>query len=55
VIAERARTQPAGSYTAALLAGGVEGVGAKVMEEAEEAARAVPIERPLDVLLSRRG
>ena len=83
VITERARTQPAGSYTAALLAGGIERVGAKVAEEAEEvvraarresderlaeetadllyhllvllAARAVPIERPLDLLLSRRG
>lgn len=83
VIADRARAQPAGSYTAALLAGGVERIGAKVTEEAEEvvraargesderlaeetadllyhllvllAARAVRLERPLDVLLTRRA
>ena len=81
VIAERRETRPAGSYTTALLTGGVEMIGAKVSEEAEEvvraarresdervaeeaadllyhllvllAARAVPLERALDVLLSR--
>jgi phosphoribosyl-ATP pyrophosphohydrolase/phosphoribosyl-AMP cyclohydrolase len=40
VIAERARTRPPGSYTAALLEGGIETVGAKVEEEAGELVRA---------------
>ena len=35
-IDERARTRPAGSYTAELLEGGVDRVGRKVMEEATE-------------------
>jgi phosphoribosyl-ATP pyrophosphohydrolase/phosphoribosyl-AMP cyclohydrolase len=35
-IAERATTQPDGSYTAALLAGGVDAAGRKVTEEATE-------------------
>jgi len=35
-IAERAATRPAGSYTAKLLAGGVDTVGRKVTEEATE-------------------
>ena len=35
-IEERARLRPAGSYTASLLAGGVDGVGRKVTEEATE-------------------
>jgi len=81
VIADRRLRRPSGSYTTALLTGGVEMIGAKVSEEAEEvvraarresdervaeeaadllyhllvllAARAVPLERALDVLLSR--
>jgi phosphoribosyl-ATP pyrophosphohydrolase/phosphoribosyl-AMP cyclohydrolase len=39
-IAERAANRPDGSYTATLLQGGAAAVGAKVMEEAEEVARA---------------
>jgi phosphoribosyl-ATP pyrophosphohydrolase/phosphoribosyl-AMP cyclohydrolase len=35
-IAERATARPAGSYTASLLAGGVDAVGRKVSEEATE-------------------
>lgn len=74
---------PAAQFEVALLAAGIERVGAKMTEEAEEVVRAarresderlaeetadllyhllvllaacaVPIERPLDVLLSRRG
>jgi phosphoribosyl-ATP pyrophosphohydrolase/phosphoribosyl-AMP cyclohydrolase len=44
VIALRRRTMPAGSYTARLLAGGVDAVGAKVREEAEEVVRAARAE-----------
>ncbi|MDR7481402.1 MAG: bifunctional phosphoribosyl-AMP cyclohydrolase/phosphoribosyl-ATP diphosphatase HisIE [Armatimonadota bacterium] len=40
VVAQRRRTMPAGSYTAQLLAGGVEVTGAKVLEEAGEVVRA---------------
>ena len=36
VVADRARTRPEGSGTAALLAGGVHAVGKKVVEEAAE-------------------
>ncbi len=36
VIADRARTRPEGSYTARLLAGGVDAAGRKVTEEATE-------------------
>jgi phosphoribosyl-ATP pyrophosphohydrolase len=36
LIAERARTRPAGSTTTALLDGGVHAVGKKVVEEAAE-------------------
>lgn len=39
-IADRRARQPAGSYTARLLRGGVEAIGAKVTEEAGEVARA---------------
>lgn len=39
-LAERQRELPQGSYTAELLRSGAEHVGEKVMEEAEEAARA---------------
>ncbi len=39
-IVERRRTMPEGSYTAALLRGGIEAVGAKITEEAEEVIRA---------------
>ena len=35
-IADRAETRPVGSYTAALLTGGVDAVGRKVTEEATE-------------------
>lgn len=40
VIEDRRRTKPRGSYTATLLAQGVEGAGAKVTEEAEEVVHA---------------
>jgi phosphoribosyl-ATP pyrophosphohydrolase/phosphoribosyl-AMP cyclohydrolase len=40
VIDERRRTMPGRSYTAALLRGGVEAIGDKVAEEAEEVVRA---------------
>lgn len=40
VIVERRRVMPAGSYTASLLRGGVEAIGAKVIEEAEEVVHA---------------
>jgi phosphoribosyl-ATP pyrophosphohydrolase/phosphoribosyl-AMP cyclohydrolase len=40
VIAERRNTRPQGSYTASLLAGGIDALGAKVQEEADEVARA---------------
>jgi len=40
VIAERRRARPEGSYTAALLTGGIDGIAAKVEEEAEEVVRA---------------
>lgn len=39
-LAERARTLPEGSYTTKLLKGGVEKIGAKVMEEAAEMVEA---------------
>lgn len=39
-IAERSRTMPEQSYTAALLRGGVDAIGAKVTEEAGEVGRA---------------
>jgi phosphoribosyl-ATP pyrophosphohydrolase/phosphoribosyl-AMP cyclohydrolase len=44
VVAQRRRTMPAGSYTARLLAGGVDAAGAKVLEEAEEVVRAARAE-----------
>ncbi len=44
VIAQRRRTMPPGSYTAHLLAGGVDAIGAKVREEAEEVVRAARAE-----------
>lgn len=40
VVEERRRTMPTGSYTASLLRAGQEAMGAKVLEEAEEVARA---------------
>jgi phosphoribosyl-ATP pyrophosphohydrolase/phosphoribosyl-AMP cyclohydrolase len=40
VIAERQRTMAERSYTASLLRDGVEGIGAKITEEAEEVVRA---------------
>jgi phosphoribosyl-ATP pyrophosphohydrolase/phosphoribosyl-AMP cyclohydrolase len=40
IIAERRRAMPERSYTAALLRGGLEAIGAKIAEEAEEAVRA---------------
>jgi phosphoribosyl-AMP cyclohydrolase / phosphoribosyl-ATP pyrophosphohydrolase len=43
-LAERRRELPEGSYTAELLRGGAERIGAKVEEEAEEAARAARAE-----------
>ncbi|MDR7556205.1 MAG: bifunctional phosphoribosyl-AMP cyclohydrolase/phosphoribosyl-ATP diphosphatase HisIE [Armatimonadota bacterium] len=44
VIADRRRAMPSGSYTARLLAGGVDAIGAKVREEAEEVVRAARAE-----------
>jgi phosphoribosyl-ATP pyrophosphohydrolase/phosphoribosyl-AMP cyclohydrolase len=65
---ERQRDLPSGSYTAELLRSGVETIGAKVQEEAEEASRAASGESPdrlrseaadllyhLGVLLTARG
>lgn len=46
VIAERRRAMPQGSYTAALLRGGINAIGAKVTEEAEEVVRAARDETP---------
>ncbi len=43
-IADRAEERPAGSYTAKLLDGGVEAVGAKVLEEAGEVVEAARAE-----------
>jgi phosphoribosyl-ATP pyrophosphohydrolase/phosphoribosyl-AMP cyclohydrolase len=40
VIADRRRARPDGSYTVSLLRGGVEAIGPKVREEAEEVVRA---------------
>ncbi len=40
VIDQRRRTMPEKSYTASLLRGGIEAIGAKVTEEAEEVVRA---------------
>jgi phosphoribosyl-ATP pyrophosphohydrolase/phosphoribosyl-AMP cyclohydrolase len=67
-LAERHRDMPAGSYTTELLRSGPEGIGRKVEEEAEEAARAARQEAPdrlreeaadvlyhLGVLLQARG
>ncbi len=45
-IAQRAAARPAGSYTAELLAGGLEAVGAKVLEEAAEVVEAARREGP---------
>ncbi len=45
-IASRAASRPEGSYTAELLAGGVEAVGAKVVEEAAEVVAAARGEGP---------
>ncbi|MGH2375302.1 MAG: bifunctional phosphoribosyl-AMP cyclohydrolase/phosphoribosyl-ATP diphosphatase HisIE [bacterium] len=45
-IGERRRTMPEKSYTAALLRGGLEAIGAKVAEEAEEVVRAAREETP---------
>lgn len=45
-IGERRRTMPEKSYTAALLRGGLEAIGAKVAEEAEEVVRAARDETP---------
>jgi len=39
-LADRQREQPGGSYTAELLGGGVDAIGAKIEEEAEEVVRA---------------
>lgn len=59
VIAERAETRPAGSYTSRLLDGGVDAVSRKVAEEAtevviaakdDEAAEAAGGDRPSDAL-----
>ncbi len=44
VIDERRRTMPEKSYTASLLRGGIEAIGAKVAEEAEEVVRAARTE-----------
>ena len=35
-IAQRAKTMPEGSYTTKLISGGIEKMGAKILEEAEE-------------------
>lgn len=44
LIAARRAAMPAGSYTASLLRGGVEAIGAKLAEEAEEVVRAAQAE-----------
>ncbi len=46
-IAERAATRPEGSYTAKLLAGGVDAIGRKVTEEATEVLLAAKNTEPL--------
>jgi len=45
-IAQRRRTMPEESYTAALLRAGIDAIGAKVAEEAEEVVRAAREETP---------
>jgi len=49
-IAERADTRPEGSYTAGLIAGGVDAVGRKVTEEATEVLLAAKDDAAADVL-----
>ena len=54
-VAERAATRPAGSYTAGLLAGGVDAVARKVTEEATEVLIAAKDDAAAEAATSDRG
>jgi phosphoribosyl-ATP pyrophosphohydrolase/phosphoribosyl-AMP cyclohydrolase len=54
-VAERAATRPAGSYTAGLLAGGVDAVGRKVTEEATEVLIAAKDDAAAEATTTDRG